>query len=73
MLIENNYIDLNNAASAVFRNPDAMYSLKEAAVAIKMESAAYTVPNSALRTIAWFAMGFKYPTTLEAFWEGFVQ
>ena len=60
-----------SAASAVFRNPASMYGLKEAAVAIKLESDTYTVSNSALRTVVWFALGVKYPTTLEAFWEGF--
>lgn len=60
-----------SAASAVFRNPAAMYGLKEAAVAVKLESDTYTVPNSALRAVVWFALGVKYPTTLEAFWEGF--
>lgn len=61
----------DSSASAVFRNPSAMYGLKEAAVAVKLESDTYSVSNSAMRTVVWFALGVKYPTALEAFWEGF--
>lgn len=64
-------LGLESAASAVFRNPDAMYGLKEAAVAVMLESDTYTVSNSALRTVVWFALGVKYKIALEAFWEGF--
>ena len=64
-------LGLESAAGAVFRNPAAMYGLKEAAVAVKLESDTYSVSNSAMRTAVWFSLGVKYPTTLEAFWAGF--
>ena len=71
MRINESKLCTGSAASAVFRNPAAVYGLKEAALAARLESDTYTVPNHAMRTVVWFALGANHPTTLEAFWEGF--